>query len=173
MKIESLQYPKGEWVPNHPRWPALLMPLAFGGAIEVDRVQTTYARHGWTGSWVWTVFDYHHYHPDAHEVLTVVQGSARLMLGGPQGGEHDVQSGDALILPAGFGHRRLQASTDFLVCGAYPTGQADYTTIRANIPSSEQDQSLIDAVPCPTSDPIFGRNGPLLTFWLKEPKDND
>lgn len=41
--------------------------------------------NGWGGTWVWQVFAYHHYHPNAHEALAVVSGHAELMLGGRKG----------------------------------------------------------------------------------------
>ena len=40
--------------------------------------------NGWGGTWTWRVFDFHHFHPDAFEVLAVASGGARLALGGPR-----------------------------------------------------------------------------------------
>jgi len=121
----------------------------------------------WVGAWVWSVFPYHHYHPDAHEVLTVLDGSARLALGGPQGAVHDVAAGDVLILPAGFGHRLIEAGSGFRVCGAYPRGQQHYSTIRAETAWPDDLPTRLAAVPLPTADPIFGRDGHLLNAWAR------
>ena len=90
-----------------------------------------FAEHGWGGSWVDGIFDFHHFHSTSHEALAVVAGSAVVGVGGPQGEAFEVAAGDVLVLPAGTGHRRATAREGFTVVGAYPAGQEDYDVLRA------------------------------------------
>jgi len=108
------------------------------------------------------VFDYHHYHATAHEVLAFTQGEAQLMLGGPEGELVTVRGGDVVLLPAGTGHCNKGSSADFTVVGAYPPGQqADMCRAAA----SEEQLAQIETVPFPDSDPVFGAEGPMVREW--------
>lgn len=161
---ETFRFPPGPGIPNHPRWPALLCRGALADA-SVGRFRALFERHGWGGSWDWTVYDFHHYHPASHEVLGIARGRARLVLGGPQGGTAEVAAGDALILPAGFGHRLLEGSDDFRVVGAYPPGQEAPEVVRADEGRAARDAATIAALPCPEGDPLAGPEGPLTRLW--------
>ncbi|MFW2541175.1 cupin domain-containing protein [Primorskyibacter sp. 2E107] len=156
-------FPPNAGMPNNPVLPVLLQTAAF----VPESAQATCARmerNGWAGTWVWTVFDFHHYHPDAHEALAVASGTARLLIGGPQGTAFTMAAGDLLILPAGTGHCRLEQDDAFQICGAYPPGQESFTTRRLE-DARPEDAGLIAATPLPGSDPIAGANGPLTRFW--------
>ena len=163
MSVESIMFERSEWVPNNPSLPVLIYSQALppdedmAGAFEA-----CFSRHGWQGLWRNGVFSYQHYHLHAHEVLGVAAGHARLLIGGPAGRELRVSAGDCLVLPAGTGHMRLDASDDFLVVGAYPPDQhADIQTGE----SGEEGRAAIAAVPMPASDPVEGRAGTLMQIW--------
>ena len=131
----------------------------------MDAVKALCVSNGWSGLWDWTVFDFHHFHPASHEALIVVAGHATLELGGPEGATREVTAGDALILPAGFGHRRAEGSGDFRVVGAYPKGQESPDIIRADTRAADTARTSIAATPVPDRDPVFGADGPLARIW--------
>jgi uncharacterized protein YjlB len=134
---------------------------ASGGAAECEKL---FAANGWLGAWRDGIFPFHHFHSTAHEVLGIVSGSARVMLGGPGGREFEVGVGDVLVLPAGTGHCNQGASGDLLVVGAYPDGMS--WDIRRGDPD-EHDEVVenIRAVPLPNTDPVGGRDGRLVELW--------
>ena len=87
------------------------------------------------------------------------------MLGGPQGETVEVRAGDVMILPPGFGHRRLAMQGGFQICGAYPPGQENYT----DRPLAGYDDAMLRqlaAVAKPQTDPVWGADGALLKALL-------
>jgi uncharacterized protein YjlB len=163
MQPAAILFGASEWVPNNPRLPMLVYrSLPLGGHDPASLFEKRFEGNSWQGTWRNGVFAYQHYHTHAHEVLGVAAGSARLLLGGPTGREIDVAAGDCLVLPAGTGHRRLDASSDFLVVGAYPPGQhADIQTGDCG----EQGRKAIASVPLPPADPVTGASGALTMLW--------
>ena len=158
-------------VPNNPQLPVVLMRSAVSPDAGAAAIRRLMEGNGWGGTWQYTVFDFHHFHPNAHETLVVASGEAALVLGGEGGEEVRVNAGDVLVLPAGTGHFRADASPDFLVCGAYPRGQEDYETLRADEPWPEGLAGKIAGVPLPASDPVYGSSGPLTKAWGYSPLD--
>lgn len=151
--------------PNHPDYPLLVYP---GVLTERQRsrqgCRDLLADHGWTGNWVNGIYNYHHYHSTAHEVLGVISGSARVQFGGPQGEILEVGAGDVAVLPAGTGHCNWGNSGDFLVVGGYAGGrQWDMNTGKAGERPGVLEN--IKQVPVPAMDPVYGAEGPLLKLW--------
>lgn len=149
-------------IPNNQALPVVLYPGAFSGNTE--HIEKAFQQHDWGNTWQGSVFDYHHYHSNTHEALGVVSGSARLQLGGETGEEVEVKAGDVCVLPAGTGHKRLSASDDFRIVGAYPGG------VEYNLKTGEPDERPyvledIQNAPLPKNDPVYGEEGPLLVEW--------
>ena len=76
-----------------------------------------------------------------------------------------LQAGDLVILPAGTGHCRIEQSAEFLVVGAYPTGQEQYDIQRADASNLEASLERIALVTTPETDPLYGSQGALARAW--------
>jgi uncharacterized protein YjlB len=165
MTVDTIFLEPSGQVPNHPGLPVLIYRNAIPAEGEMTpKFETCFSKNGWQGTWRNGVFDYQHYHTGAHEVLGIAAGRARLLIGGPDGVELSVNAGDCLVLPAGTGHKRIDASRDFLVVGAYPPGQ--HPDIQTG-PASEAQLQKIAHLPIPATDPVEGENGALKRFWAR------
>jgi uncharacterized protein YjlB len=153
--------------PNNPRLPVIVYRAAVKLPMHGDAakpIEQTFSRHGWSGGWRNGVFNYHHYHSTAHEVLGCYSGHAALMLGGPDGVRVELARGDVIVLPAGVAHKSIETSDDFKVVGAYAEGR-EYDMLRGKSDEPQPSEQEIARVPVPSADPVFGGVGPLLEHW--------
>ena len=152
--------------PNNPTLPLLVyrdvVPAGEGDAA--DWFERTFAAHGWADGWRNGIHPFLHFHTGTHEVLGIAAGRATVRFGGAPGQALDVMAGDVVVLPAGMGHQRLDASADLLVIGAYPrNGRFDQK--RPGDMGREAARRAVAAVPLPKMDPVAGLDGPLLRLW--------
>ena len=96
--------------------------LVYKAAVPADpaAIEALFAANQWPPAWRDSVHPFQHFHGNVHEALGVARGRGRVQFGGPSGVTLDVEAGDVVVLPAGTGHRRIEASGDLLVVGAYP-----------------------------------------------------
>lgn len=154
--------------PNNSRLPVLVyrqafaLPSSINAAAEL--IEKRFEHNGWSGGWRNGVYDFHHFHANSHEVLGCYAGSVLVQLGGPSGPELEVRRGDVVVLPAGVAHRRLRASADYRIVGAYPAGQS-FDMHRGDPAELAAVQRLVSTVGVPASDPVHGKSGPLFEHW--------
>ncbi|MCQ2010872.1 MAG: cupin domain-containing protein [Sporolactobacillus sp.] len=162
VKVKTYTFKDDGTIPNNPYFQVLVYPGAFKG--RTGQIVNTFKKNNWGNNWVDGVFPFHHFHSTSHEVLGVISGHATLMIGGEKGKKLKVSAGDVLVLPAGTGHKRLSASSDFSIAGGYPNGQ-DYDTQTKETPTFKKNISKVGK---PKQDPVYGNRGPLLTIWKKK-----
>lgn len=165
-QIETHFFADDDRTPNHPGLPLIVMRNTEAAQSDDPAAwfEKRFTDHGWGSTWRWGVYPYQHFHSTNHEVLGVSRGSAKLLLGGEEGGEFEVTVGDVLVLPAGLGHMCLNASEDFQVVGAYPRGEQP-DLMRPGESNPDAARGRIEKVPLPELDPVYGADGPLKDHW--------
>lgn len=154
------------------RTPNNRLPLVlYRSAVELDGsfdpaavFEELFAVHGWDDSWRDGMYDFLHFHTGTHEVLGVARGQVRAQFGGTHGKSVELKAGDVVVLPAGTGHKRLSATRDLLIVGAYPP-KGSYDEPRPKDVDHAKAVAAIARVPAPTQDPVYGKRGPLVELW--------
>src|ERR1700761_5980929 len=159
---QQLHLKPNGWMPNS-SLPVLLYRNAFPtGKDLTGKMEHLFTANQWPPQWRNGVYDFHHYHSTAHEVLGFAAGHADLVLGGEGGTPVTVHAGDIAVLPAGTGHCRITASDDFLVIGAYPPDEHWDICRTAATPEVF---ARMRSVSFPASDPVTGAAGALPKLW--------
>lgn len=115
-----------------------------------------FARHGWPPRWRYPIYDFIHFYSTTHEALGIYQGQAHIQFGGARGPVVHIARGDAVVIPAGVGHRQVSASRDFMVVGAYPQGcSVDLCRDRPERLAAVRHR--ISLVPLPDGDPLTSK----------------
>jgi uncharacterized protein YjlB len=165
--VQAFRFDDDGETPNNPRLPLVVYRAAVNLAGAPDPAapfERAFARHGWSDGWRNGIHPFLHFHTATHEVLGIARGRATVEFGGAKGQALTVEAGDVVVLPAGTGHRRIAASGDLLVAGAYPRN-ASFDQKRPGQVDHEKAVSAIARVPLPEMDPLHGREGPLMTLW--------
>ena len=153
--------------PNNPRLPLIIYrsPVDLADAMDPAAIfEILFGRNEWKPAWRDGVYPFNHFHTGTHEVVGIARGHARIRYGGKEGRDLEVRAGDVIVHPAGVGHRRLSASRDLLVVGAYPKG-GHYDEPRPGEIGYEKATANIAKVGLPKTDPVYGANGPLISLW--------
>lgn len=138
----------------------LKLPFLFPSAA----IRGIFGKHDWTNNWRAGIFTYRHYHSNTHEAIGVVKGETVLELGGEEDVCLTIRKGDVVIIPAGVAHKNLGKENDVICVGGYPDGRA-YNTKYGKAGERPEADKQIAAIPLPETDPVFGKNGPLVRIW--------
>ena len=168
MEPAQLYFKDDGKIPNS-KYPLLIYKTAFSeDRCEPEAIMDYFADKDWKNAWDNGVYDYHHYHSITHEVIAVHSGHALLKFGGESGEEVSVDQGDVIVIPAGVGHKCIEASEDFGVIGAYPGG-SDYDVLKGDSGERQKADENISKVEIPENDPVYGKMQGLVTLWkIKE-----
>lgn len=153
-------------IPNNAALPLLVYRQAV--ALPEDdpaaMFEALFTANGWPAAWRNGIHPFHHYHSTAHEALGVFSGRATACFGGEHGVRMSVSAGDVVVIPAGVGHKGIEATSDLGIVGAYPTGTGPDLCRGL---SGERPACLeaIARVAVPQSDPVYGAGGPLCEHW--------
>lgn len=156
-----------DYFPGNPYYPLLIYRQVFSTAENSKTIQNLLKQNGWCHAWVDSIYDFHHYHSNTHEVLVIISGNCAVQFGGEHGSIYTVNLGDVVILPAGVAHKSLKMSDDFRCIGAYPFD------IEYDINDGKKEEYIkafetIKKVGLPTQDPFFGKKGFLFDYWKCE-----
>lgn len=172
--VEAIQHVNiiRHFIPADGEFPnnALLPLLIYQQTLHIPEVNPDkivrdfFETNDWNNAWTDGVYDYHHYHSTAHEVLGIIRGSARIQFGGPNGIAVLLEKGDAVVIPAGVAHKAIDVYDDFTCVGAYPSDQTYDIKTGKEGDLSEATENL-RKVTLPIADPVYGTEGPLLTNW--------
>lgn len=158
--------------PNNPRFPFIHYKAAVPLNKKYDPAavfEVLFAKNGWKNSWRNGIFSFLHFHTHTHEVLGIARGYVRVQFGGRKGIVRVLRAGDVVINPAGTGHKRLSASQDLLVVGAYPKkrGGGSYDEPKPNQIDIAKARKDIARVGIPARDPVYGAKSGLKTVWQR------
>lgn len=167
--VETFRFDSDGEVPNNPDLPLVVhrgaVPEARRGEAATW-LEQTFAANGWVDGWRNGIYPFRHFHTGTHEVLGIAQGRATVEFGGAGGRALTVERGDVVILPAGTCHKRLEASADLLVVGAYPH-DSRIDQDRPGEIDIEAARRAVAAVPLPARDPVMGQTGAVAKLWRK------
>jgi uncharacterized protein YjlB len=164
MDSDKLYFKDDGSIPNS-RHPVLIYHNAFDARDDegAEWLEKKFSENGWSNSWRDGMYAFHHYHSTSHEVLGIYSGKALIQLGGQSGQQLEVHAGDILIIPAGVGHKKIQARNLGIV-GAYPEGR-DWDLNRGLKSERPKADKNIEALPIPATDPLLGKSAGLPLIW--------
>jgi uncharacterized protein YjlB len=168
MEISTHQIAGRGDIPNNPLLPLIVYKSVVDGEGDAAAAafEQMFEANGWTGCWRNGIFDFHHFHSTAHEVLGIYAGAASVQFGGPDGIVIEAETGDVIVVPAGVGHKKLNARGKFGVVGAYPIAQSP-DICEPGVGDTAHYGANVATVSIPARDPVSGESGPIVDIWRR------
>lgn len=149
--------------------PVLFYEDGLGKVFEedyfADNVLSLFERNGYINGWVNGIMDKHHFHSTAHEALACTNGEVTVQLGGPNGEIVTFRKGDVVLLPAGTSHKKLDATENFEIVGAYPDNDTEVDFQYGDDTTYETIIESIAAVSKPLTTPLSNSPTDIENYW--------
>ena len=163
--IHEIIEPQG-YFPNNVNYPLLIYKSVFDiNNLAEKGIKKLLEKNSWGNFWVDSVYDFHHYHSNTHEILIVITGWCDVIYGGPEGKVHRISEGDAVIHPAGVSHKKEKSSESFACIGAYPHS-IEYDMCYGKKEEHPSVDLNIKNVALPEKDPLYGKEGLIFKYWM-------
>lgn len=168
LRVTRHQIPKHGLIPNTSiqHKPLTIYHSAFPASASVAQIEAHLRSIGvCVPQWRYTMYPTTHFHSTTHELLVIASGRARLLFGGeenPGRVAQDVQPGDAILVPAGVGHRLLEGEDGFEMVGAYPAGAEKWDMCYGR-EGEEGVEERIGKLGWFEKDPAYGEDGPAVS----------
>lgn len=166
--VKPIYLSENEPFPNN-AYPVLYFENVLSEVLEEDytaeEVLKLFELNGYTNGWVNGIMERHHFHSNAHEALACTNGEVRVQLGGPHGEMVTFRKGDVVLLPAGTSHKKLDATENFEIVGAYPTSDPEHDFQYGDTDSYDEIKERISLVDKPETDPVTGSPANIETYW--------
>lgn len=167
--IQDIMIQENKPFPNS-TLPILYYPESITDKLNKDddsqKVLSLFEQNGYTNGWVGSIYTYHHFHSNTHEVLACISGDAEVQLGGPNAEIYSFKEGDVVLLPAGVAHKLITASEDFQIVGAYPD-KKEPDMQRGDLEQYSKISERIRQVKVPEYDPVKNSQGGVIEYWKK------
>ncbi|USP75558.1 hypothetical protein yc1106_02832 [Curvularia clavata] len=148
--------------------PLIIYHSAFPASTPPSALEAHLPSNGLSPQWRYTMYSTTHYHSTTHEFLCIFLGRARLLFGGesnPGKVEAEVAAGDAVLVPAGVGHRLVEdVEGGFEMVGSYPKGCS--WDMCYGKEGEEDKAQAVGKVKWVERDPLYGEDGPAV--WERE-----
>src|SRR5699024_9249746 len=166
--VETIYLNEEKPYPNNPL-PVLFFENVLAGALEEeyngDDVLQLFTNNGYTNGWRNEIIDQPLLQSTAHVALACTEGQLRVQLGGENGEMLPIRKRDVLRLPAGTAHKKLEATANHEIVGAYPLNDSDYDFQYGDASDYEMIKKSIKNVNLPDTDPVTGAPGNIQQFW--------